>query len=124
MHPQDKKRFAATKIEFKNTHNYKYCYVSGKFRLYIYDNENDQKIDVNDYQIMCGAIDANASLFEDFIKTFPYSLPPPEVKEEFNRIGPSLAEAFKKVIGEVGWFRVTFNEMKYIPGDRNLNPKI
>jgi hypothetical protein len=127
MHPQDRKRLASTKLVFTTRHNYKYCYVVGKFRLYIYDNEESQKIDNNEYQIMCGNIEEKKDMFSTLnnvfnMNTFLSNLPPNkeiEIIDEYKRIGMALSDGFKKVADEKGWFRITFNEMKYLPGERS-----
>lgn len=104
--------------DFKKNYHYKICYLVGKFRLYIYDNEYHQKIDANQFQIMCGHIPAHEDIFNDFRKHFPVHTMSAEVGAEFDRVGMKVADAFKKVAGTQDWFRVTFNELKYTPGEK------
>jgi hypothetical protein len=55
-------------------------------------------------------------MFYDFYKNFPAASMSEEIAEEFQRVGMKVADAFRKVAESQDWFRVTFNELKYIPG--------
>lgn len=120
MHPQERKRMAKVKLEFKKDYNYKMCYQIGKFRLYVYDNEHHQKIDMitSTNQIMCGHIPACKELLTNFAKNIPAQLLTQEMKCEIARIHANLTDGFAKVADSPDWFRITFNELKYIPGNK------
>lgn len=112
-------------LDFKKHYNYQYCYLVGKFRIYLYDNEHYQKIDANRYQLDCGKVDASTELFNDFKKNFPWQSMDREIGIEVERIGVKVTEAFQKALANYpdAWFRITFDEPKYIQGDRNQKTK-
>lgn len=121
---KEKAKESKVKLSFPKNFNYDTCYVIGKFKLYFYKDEEQFKLDSegNGYQIFGGKITDHKNLFLDFrnrIKTEPMFTKP--IYDEADRVGMAATESYRKIYDgdNSGWFRLTFDEPKYIPGKKS-----